>query len=87
VWKDLPVAVKTLKPGSMSPQAFLEEAAIMKKFRHKHLVALYAVCSKEEPILIVQEFMNNGALLEYLRMGPGKNLMMSDLVYISAQVR
>lgn len=59
----------------------------MKKFRHKHLVALYAVCSKEEPILIVQEFMNNGALLEYLRIGAGANLMTNDLVYISAQVR
>lgn len=87
MWKDLPVAVKTLKPGSMSPEAFLEEAAIMKKFRHKHLVSLYAVCSKEEPILIVQEFMNNGALLEYMRQGPGKNLLLNDLVYVSAQVR
>lgn len=32
------VAVKTLKPGTMSPQAFLTEAAIMKMCRHDKLV-------------------------------------------------
>ena len=32
------VAVKTLKVGTMSPAAFLDEAGIMKKLRHKHLV-------------------------------------------------
>ncbi|RZF45824.1 hypothetical protein LSTR_LSTR013943 [Laodelphax striatellus] len=31
-----------------------QEAAIMKKFRHDRLVALYAVYSKEEPVYIVQ---------------------------------
>ena len=39
------VAVKTLKPGSMSPSAFLEEAKIMKQLRHEKLVNLYAVVS------------------------------------------
>jgi len=86
MWRGQRVAVKTLKPGSMSPQAFLEEAAIMKKFRHNRLVSLYAVCSKEEPILIVQEFMNNGSLLEYLRAGPGRCLLPNDLIYVAAQV-
>ena len=34
LWRDkTEVAVKKLKPGSMSPAAFLEEAQIMKKFR------------------------------------------------------
>ncbi|KAG7267267.1 hypothetical protein CRUP_014996, partial [Coryphaenoides rupestris] len=46
------VAVKTLKPGTMSPESFLEEAQIMKKLRHDKLVQLYAVVS-EEPIYIV----------------------------------
>lgn len=54
-WRnDIEVAVKTLRQGTMSTAAFLEEASIMKKFRHDRLVALYAVCSKEEPIYIVQ---------------------------------
>lgn len=53
------VAVKTLKPGTMSPEAFLEEAQIMKRLRHDKLVQLYAVVS-EEPIYIITEFMSQG---------------------------
>jgi len=86
-WRNnIEVAVKTLRQGTMSTQAFLQEASIMKKFRHDRLVALFAVCSKEEPIYIVQEYMCNGSLLEFLRNGDGKNLQFGDLVYIAAQV-
>ncbi|XP_068081120.1 tyrosine-protein kinase Src64B [Anabrus simplex] len=86
-WRDnIEVAVKTLRQGTMSTAAFLEEAAIMKKFRHDRLVALYAVCSKEEPIYIVQEYMCHGSLLEFLRHGMGRRLMFGDLIYIAAQV-
>lgn len=58
----------------------------MKQFRHRHLVALYAVCSKEEPIYIVQEYMCNGSLLDFLRTGDGKYMQFEDLIYIAAQV-
>lgn len=54
------VAIKTLKTGTMSPEAFLQEAQIMKKLRHDKLVPLYAVVS-EEPIYIVTEYMAKGA--------------------------
>lgn len=53
------VAVKTLKPGTMSTEAFLDEAQIMKRLRHDKLVQLYAVVS-EEPIYIITEFMSQG---------------------------
>ena len=43
----------------MMPEAFLQEAQIMKKLRHDKLVPLYAVVS-EEPIYIVTEFMAKG---------------------------
>lgn len=43
----------------MSPEAFLQEAQVMKKLRHEKLVQLYAVVS-EEPIYIVTEYMNKG---------------------------
>ena len=46
------VAIKTLKEGTMSPEAFLEEAHIMKKCNHVRLVQLFAVCSETEPIYI-----------------------------------
>ena len=68
------VAIKTLKPGTMSPEAFLQEAQIMKKLRHDKLVPLYAVVS-EEPIYIVTEFMGKGKdgwtlLLSHLQILP-----------------
>lgn len=86
-YKNKEVAIKTLKEGTMSPQAFLEEADIMRKCRHPNLVSLYGVCSQEEPLLIVTEYMCNGSLLEYLRSNPqGKSLKLPDLVDIATQI-
>jgi serine/threonine protein kinase len=68
------VAIKTLKTGTMTPESFLQEANIMKTLSHEKLVQLLAVCSKEEPLYIITEFMCNGSLLEYLREGDRKNL-------------
>ena len=64
-------SVKILKPGTMGPEEFLQEAAILKQLHHPKLVALYAVCSQEEPILIVTELMKGGSLLDYLRSDQG----------------
>uniref|UniRef100_A0A7N8XUQ4 Tyrosine-protein kinase n=1 Tax=Mastacembelus armatus TaxID=205130 RepID=A0A7N8XUQ4_9TELE len=60
------VAVKTLKPGTMTIEAFLEEANVMKTLQHNRLVRLYAVITKTEPIYIITEFMANGLLLDFL---------------------
>ncbi|RXM99499.1 Tyrosine-protein kinase Fyn [Acipenser ruthenus] len=79
------VAVKTLKPGTMSPEAFLEEAQIMKRLRHDKLVQLYAVVS-EEPIYIVTEFMSQGSLLDFLKDGEGQYLKLPQLVDMAAQI-
>ncbi|KAF6109410.1 LCK proto-oncogene, Src family tyrosine kinase [Phyllostomus discolor] len=53
------VAVKSLKQGSMSPDAFLAEANLMKQLQHQRLVRLYAVVT-QEPIYIITEYMENG---------------------------
>ncbi|XP_027720342.1 tyrosine-protein kinase Fgr isoform X2 [Vombatus ursinus] len=79
------VAVKTLKPGTMSAPAFLEEAQIMKRLRHDKLVQLYAVVS-EEPIYIITEYMIHGSLLEFLKEGEGRDLRLPHLVDMAAQV-
>ncbi|KYO19744.1 proto-oncogene tyrosine-protein kinase Src isoform C [Alligator mississippiensis] len=79
------VAVKTLKPSTMSPEAFLEEAQIMKRLRHDKLVQLYAVVS-EEPIYIVTEFMSQGSLLDFLKDGDGRFLKLPQLVDMAAQI-
>ncbi|XP_075936438.1 tyrosine-protein kinase Yes [Anarhichas minor] len=79
------VAIKTLKPGTMSPEAFLQEAQIMKKLRHDKLVPLYAVVS-EEPIYIVTEYMAKGSFLDFLKEGDGKFLKLPLLVDMAAQI-
>ena len=86
IWNDTTeVAVKALKPGTMDASEFLEEAALIKKFRHQNLVQLYAVCTKEEPIYIITELMKHGSLLEYLR-GDGHSLKLPQLIDMGAQV-
>lgn len=80
-----PVAIKTLKEGSMDPKDFLAEAQVMKELRHKNLIKLYAVCTQEEPILIVTELMCNGCLLDYLQKHK-KALSMKILVDMAEQI-
>ena len=80
------VAVKTLKPGSMSTAAFLEEAKIMHQLRHRKLVLLMGVCTSEEPIYIITELMSSGSLLEYLREDGGRNVRLPILIDMAAQV-
>lgn len=58
--KHTKVAVKTMKPGTMSVEAFLMEANLMKSLQHDKLVRLNAVVTKEEPIYIITEFMEKG---------------------------
>ncbi|XP_062314800.1 proto-oncogene tyrosine-protein kinase Src isoform X2 [Osmerus eperlanus] len=79
------VAIKTLKTGTMSPEAFLQEAQVMKKLRHEKLVQLYAVVS-EEPIYIVTEYMGQGSLLDFLKGDMGKMLRLPQLVDMSSQI-
>eukprot|EP00096_Caligus_rogercresseyi_P009105 TRINITY_DN302_c0_g1_i2.p1 TRINITY_DN302_c0_g1~~TRINITY_DN302_c0_g1_i2.p1 ORF type:complete len:544 (+),score=182.00 TRINITY_DN302_c0_g1_i2:133-1764(+) len=90
VWEGLwnnttPVAIKTLKPGTMDPKDFLAEAQIMKKLRHPKLIQLYAVCTLEEPIYIITELMKHGSLLEFLQ-GKGRTLKLPQLIDMSAQI-
>lgn len=49
-----------MKPGSMSVEAFMAEANLMKSLQHDKLVRLNAVVTKEEPIYIITEFMEKG---------------------------
>lgn len=53
------VAIKCLKPGTMSISAFLAEANLMKALQHPRLVRLFAVVT-QEPIYIITEYMENG---------------------------
>lgn len=85
-WKGTtPVAIKTLKEGTMTKEDFLKEARIMKTFNHPHIVRLFAVVTTE-PIYIVTELMPNGSLLAFLRSDVDKTLGLKDLVDFMSQV-
>ncbi|XP_072836351.2 tyrosine-protein kinase Lck [Pogona vitticeps] len=79
------VAVKSLKQGSMSPEAFLAEANLMKKLRHPRLVALYAVVT-QKPMYIITEYMEKGNLVDFLKAAEGTRLTIYKLLDMAAQV-
>ncbi|XP_054420392.1 ephrin type-A receptor 1 [Pteronotus mesoamericanus] len=63
------VAIKTLKDTSPDGHwwNFLREATIMGQFSHPHILHLEGVVTKRKPIMIITEFMENGALDAFLR--------------------
>uniref|UniRef100_A0A4W3J334 Tyrosine-protein kinase n=1 Tax=Callorhinchus milii TaxID=7868 RepID=A0A4W3J334_CALMI len=79
------VAIKCLKTGSMSPEAFLAEANLMKTLQHDKLVRLYAVVT-EEPIFIITEYMSNGSLVDFLKTSAGAKLTIYKLIDMAAQI-
>ncbi|XP_045385427.1 tyrosine-protein kinase HCK isoform X1 [Lemur catta] len=83
--KHTKVAVKTMKPGSMSVEAFLAEANLMKTLQHDKLVKLHAVVT-EEPIFIITEFMAKGSLLDFLKSDEGSKQPLPKLIDFSAQI-
>ncbi len=56
------------------------------KLKHDHLIQLYAVCTIDEPIFIITEFMINGCLLDYLHSPAGEELRLPDLLDMAAEV-
>ena len=58
----------------------------MIKLRHPNLLQVYGVCTLEEPMYIVSEFMKHGSLLEYLQSGDGRYLTLNQMVDIMAQI-
>ena len=66
--------------------AFNNEFSIMKSLNHEKLVRLWCVCSLNEPKLIVTEYMSNGCLLNYMRLGVGARFTIYDVINVAAQV-
>eukprot|EP00116_Pleurobrachia_bachei_P019117 sb/3479379/ len=90
LWKGtMAVAVKMLKTEGaqkMTKEEFLAlrlhspliyswgRGCVMKELRHAKLVQLFAVCTTEEPFLIITEYMCNGSLHNYLQKPEGRRL-------------
>uniref|UniRef100_A0A3Q1CGF0 receptor protein-tyrosine kinase n=1 Tax=Amphiprion ocellaris TaxID=80972 RepID=A0A3Q1CGF0_AMPOC len=72
--RELYVAIKTLKAGYVEKQRrdFLSEASIMGQFDHPNIIRLEGVVTKSRPVMIVTEFMENGALDSFLRQNDGQ---------------
>uniref|UniRef100_A0AAR2JN67 receptor protein-tyrosine kinase n=1 Tax=Pygocentrus nattereri TaxID=42514 RepID=A0AAR2JN67_PYGNA len=66
---EVAVAIKTLKPGYTEKQRqdFLSEASIMGQFSHQNIIRLEGVVTKFKHAMIITEYMENGALDQYLR--------------------
>uniref|UniRef100_A0A6Q2Y648 receptor protein-tyrosine kinase n=1 Tax=Esox lucius TaxID=8010 RepID=A0A6Q2Y648_ESOLU len=68
------VAIKTLKGGYTDKQRrdFLSEASIMGQFQHPNIIHLEGVITASCPVMILTEFMENGALDSFLRLNDGQ---------------
>uniref|UniRef100_A0A8C5DE04 receptor protein-tyrosine kinase n=1 Tax=Gouania willdenowi TaxID=441366 RepID=A0A8C5DE04_GOUWI len=64
------VAIKTLKGGYTEKQRrdFLSEASIMGQFQHPNIIHLEGIITASCPVMILTEFMENGALDSFLRL-------------------
>lgn len=69
----VPVAIKTCKADVdlKTSEKFLEEAYVMQKFEHPHIIRLIGICS-EAPIWIVMELARLGELRAYLKENSSK---------------
>ncbi|KAF0047207.1 hypothetical protein F2P81_000840 [Scophthalmus maximus] len=75
--REMVVAIKTLKAGYTERQRrdFLGEASIMGQFDHPNVIRLEGVLTRSCPVLIITEFMENGALDSFLRLNDGRFTM------------
>ncbi|XP_078281700.1 ephrin type-A receptor 2 [Rhinoraja longicauda] len=72
--KEISVAIKILKVGYTECQRidYLSEASIMGQFSHHNVIHLEGVVTKYKPLMIITEYMENGALDAYLRSNDGE---------------
>lgn len=78
----IPVAVKTCKGDAdvATTEKFLEEAYIMQKFDHQHIIKLMGICS-DSPVWIVMELAKLGELRAYLQNNKNQLDLSSLLLY------
>ncbi|CAF0758842.1 unnamed protein product [Didymodactylos carnosus] len=63
---ELNIAIKTCKEqDSLTTEKFLEEAYVMQKFDHPHIIKLIGVCTTH-PVLLIMELARLGELRSYL---------------------
>ena len=79
------VAIKKCITGSVTPSKFLQEAFVMRDLEHDNILKLLGVCTKEEPILIITEYMPKDNLSHFLKY-QAETIILSQQVSIIQQV-
>ncbi|XP_072759722.1 proto-oncogene tyrosine-protein kinase ROS-like isoform X2 [Anoplolepis gracilipes] len=66
---EMPAAIKMLREDAslQEKKKFLQEARLMNRFQHEHVLRLLGVCLDKDSPLLVLELMEIGDLLKYLR--------------------
>ncbi|VEL09305.1 unnamed protein product, partial [Protopolystoma xenopodis] len=67
---------------------FIDEAKVMHKLHHPRIVQLLGVCTEpeDEPVYIITELMEKGALNDFLHTEEGQALTLDDLIDMMAQI-
>ncbi|XP_076067098.1 tyrosine-protein kinase Fyn-like isoform X2 [Oratosquilla oratoria] len=55
---EIDINIKELKHGARNQNEFLREAKTLKNLCHDNIVIFYGVCSEQEPLLIITEYMD-----------------------------
>nr|XP_023654551.1 protein-tyrosine kinase 6 [Paramormyrops kingsleyae] len=86
-WKNRTnVAIKVLKNEDLDQREVQLEIQMLKRYRHKHLIMLFAFCSSTPPYYIITELMEKGNLKSFLQGQEGKVLDGNTLTNMSIQV-
>lgn len=66
LWKNTEVACKSIADKLISEQ-ILDEAGMLQRLRHPHVVQFYGVYKEDGNVFMVMEYLRKGDLLNYLR--------------------
>ncbi|XP_069104674.1 proto-oncogene tyrosine-protein kinase Yrk-like isoform X2 [Argopecten irradians] len=80
------VAIKMQKKDAVSTAAFLDEGQILKTLEHPNIIKLLGISNEAEPIYLITEYMLNGRLSMHLREGQGRDLGVTQLLWIATQI-
>ena len=91
--KKINVTVKIFNGRTEDHEHFLyresliaNETETLKRLNHENIVKLWCVCTVNEPKLIVTEYMSNGTLLNYIKMGVGAKFNINQIVNVAWQI-